>query len=218
MNTRASAERVGSTGGWLESMLDSALRPVTDRALSPLARSPLGRADPVVISAVAMVLSIWAAVAAWRGAPVLAVGLWLIGRIADGLDGLTARGARRPSELGGLADIVSRTVGYAAIPIGVAAGIGDTSAWVAATVLLSTMYVDAGSTGYLIARRERRGSVRDETGAPTPRGLIERTETIVLFSLALAFPGASVAIFWLMAVAVAVTVVERMRWATRALG
>lgn len=202
-------------------MLDSALRPVKDRALEPLVRTPLGRLHPVVISAAAMVLSVWAAVAAWRGAPILAVGLWLLGRIGDGIDGLSARETNRSSDLGGLVDIVFDTVGYAAIPIGVAAGIGTTSAWVAAAVLLATFYLNSVTWGYLSALLEKRGRGAVTTGQPTsatlPRGLIEGTETIVFFSIALAFPDAAVIVFWVMAVAVAVTAVERLYWAKSAL-
>lgn len=202
-------------------MLDSALRPVKDRALEPLVRTPLGRLHPVVISAAAMVLSVWAAVAAWRGAPVLALGLWLLGRVGDGIDGLSARETNRSSDLGGLVDIVFDTVGYAAIPIGVAAGIGTTSAWVATAVLLATFYLNSVTWGYLSALLEKRGRGARAGGEPTsatlPRGLIEGTETIIFFSIALAFPDAAVTVFWVMAVAVAVTAVERLHWARTAL-
>lgn len=202
-------------------MLDGALRPVKDRALTPLVRTPLGRIHPTVISATAMVLSVWAAVAAWRGAPALAVVLWLAGRVADGLDGLAARSHDRTSDLGGLADLVFDSIGYAAIPIGVAAGIGEASAWIAAAVLLATFYLNSVSLGYLSAILEKRGRGAAAIGQPTsaalPRGLVEGTETIVFFTIALAFPSIAVAVFWVMAVAVAITIVERLRWAGRIL-
>ncbi len=219
MQLRSEGRRLRS--GFLVPMLDSALRPVKDRALTRLVRTPLGRIHPMVISASAMVLSIWAGIAAWRGAPLLAVVLWLAGRVADGIDGLAARSTGRASDLGGLADIVFDSVGYAAIPIGVAAGIGDTSAWVAAAVLLATFYVNTTSWGYLSALLEKRGQGAAATGQPTsatiPRGLVEGTETIVLFSIALAFPSAAVAVFWVMAGAIALTALERLRWASRRL-
>jgi phosphatidylglycerophosphate synthase len=202
-------------------MLDSALRPVKDRALAPLVRTPLGRLHPTVISAAAMVLSIWAAVAAWHGAPALAVGLWLVGRVGDGIDGLSARASDRTSDLGGLADIVFDTVGYAAIPIGVAAGVDSTAAWVASAVLLATFYLNSVSWGYMSALLEKRGRGSTTTGQPTsaaiPRGLIEGTETIIFFSVALAFPCTASVVFRVIAAAVVVTAFERLIWARHAL-
>ncbi|MGI9645099.1 MAG: hypothetical protein ACR2O6_07305 [Ilumatobacteraceae bacterium] len=206
MNSDARTERTRPGGGWLKVMLDSAARQVSDRGLSPLARSPLGRIDPVVVSAASMVLSIWAAVAAWRGAPVLAVVLWLAGRIADGLGVSGARGSPETGRLAGLAAVVSRAVAYAAIPIGVAAGSGETSAWVAAAVLLATFHVDAASRGSL-----PHGVASERTAR------FERIAAIVLFALALAFPAAAITILWLTALAVVAAVLGRLRRATLAM-
>ena len=206
VNSGATAERLGTTGGWLESMLDSASRPLSDRAPSRRARSSLGRVDPIVVSAAAMVVSIWAAVAAWRGAPALAVGLWVAGQVAAEIGDPTARGTRARADLAGLAGAVSRSVSVVAIPIGVAAGIGDVSGWVAAAVVLAALQVHVASTGHPFAPHYG-------AGAPIPR--VERITFIVLFALALALPDAAVAVFWMTAAAAAAIVVSRLWRATR---
>ena len=211
--------KVGSTR-----MLDSMLRPVKDRLLVGATRTPLARLHPTVISSVGLVASLGAAVAAWRLLPLLAVGLWLFGRVADGIDGAVARSSGRSSDVGGLLDFVFDSVGYAAIPLGLAFGLDERGAWIATAVLLASFYLNAVSLGYVAALLEKRALVapstphpgeerRGPTSAVLPRGLVEGTETIVFFTLALAFPDAAPIIWWVMAVAVFITVLERMRWA-----
>lgn len=210
-----------SVGGWLGWMLDSTLRPLKDRMLSPVARTPIVRVHPLLITAVGLGLTLGAAVAAWQRAPELAVGLWLLGRVADGLDGLVARASGRTSDFGGLIDFVVDTIGYAAIPLGLAFGIDQRATWIATAVLLATFYLNAVSLGYVAALMEKRSPGADpdgrSTSAPLPRGLIEGTETIVFFTVALAWPGVATTIWWVMAVAVVVTALERVRWAGRVL-
>ena len=203
--------KVGCTG-----MLDSTLRPVKDRLLVGATRTPLARLHPTVISSVGLVASLGAAVAAWRLLPLLAVGLWLFGRVADGIDGAVARSTGRSSDVGGLLDFVFDSVGYAAIPLGLAFGLDERGAWIVTAVLLASFYLNAVSLGYVAALLEKRALGRPRRPAPrrvncaarnrcrrsrspqaaarahqcgAPRGLVEGTETIVFFTMALAFPG-----------------------------
>ena len=87
-------------------MLDSTTRPMKDALLAPLARGPVGRVHPLVVSGLGLVASIGAAVAAWQGAIVLSIALWILGRTLDGLDGVLARTQGRQSDLGGLLDFL----------------------------------------------------------------------------------------------------------------
>lgn len=199
-------------------MLDSALRPVKDRILAPLVDTRLGRVPPTLISAVGLMFSIAAAVAAWQQLTVLAVVLWMAGRIADGVDGLVARAASRATDVGGLLDFVFDTVGYASIPLGLAFGLDTRAGWVATAVVLASFYLNAASLGYVSALIEKRNDHESTaTSVVLPRGLVEGTETMVFFTAALAFPAASPAIWSAMAVAVALTAIERVHWATRSL-
>lgn len=198
-------------------MLDRRLRPTKDRVLAPLLRGPVGRVPPLALTACSLVLAAGAAIAAWRQVALLAVGAWLLSRLADGLDGAVARHRGRASDRGGLVDIVSDTVGYAVIPLGVAAGVDTRSGWVVVAVLLATFYVNAVSWTYLAALLEKRSVGATSTGATTstvmPRGLVEGTETIVFFALALAWPGGAIGVLAVMAAAVGLTILERLWWA-----
>lgn len=202
-------------------MLDSALRPAKDRLLTPLATTVLARVHPTVISVVGLLLSLGAALAASQRLVLVAVAAWLAGRLADGLDGLTARSSGRESDLGGLLDFTFDTIGYAAVPIGVAVGLDTRAGWVVTAVLLGSFYVNAVSLGYVAALLEKRGldaaTQRRATSAVLPRGLIEGTETIVFFTVALAFIDLSPWIWSAMATLVTITALERLRWAAREL-
>lgn len=199
-------------------MLDATLRPVKDRILSPLARTRLVRVHPTVISTIGLSLTLSAAVAASQRLAWVAVGLWLLGRVADGLDGLAARATGRANDVGGLLDFVFDTIGYASVPIGLAAGIDTRTGWIVTAVLLASFYLNAVSLGLVAALLEKRGRGAQQRGESTsatmPRGLVEGTETIVFFTAALAFIDTAPVIWSVMAALVVVTALERVRWAT----
>lgn len=198
-------------------MLDERLRPAKDRVLAPLTTGLVAPVPPLALSSAALAAAIGTAVAAWRGLAVVAVVLWLVSRLVDGLDGAVARHQGTASDRGGLVDIVADTIGYALIPIGIAAALDTRAAWITVAVLLATFYVNAVSWTYLAALLEKRARGATATGAPTstvmPRGFVEGTETIVFFTVALAWPGGAVGVLAVMAAAVIVTIVERLWWA-----
>lgn len=200
-------------------MLDDRLRPVKEWGFAPLARWLARRVSAGVVTWTALGVTLGAAGAAWQGAFLLAAGLWLAGRVLDGLDGPVARIRGEVSARGGYLDLVLDTVGYAAIPLALAAHHGTPGWWTAVAFLLASFYLNAVSWGYLsglLAVGE--GSGAGFTSAPLPRGLIEGTETVVLYTLILALPAWSLALVWVMAGLVALTVVERVRWGMRRLG
>jgi phosphatidylglycerophosphate synthase len=198
-------------------MVDGLLRPAKDRLLAPLTRGPFAEVPPLALSLAALAASIGAAVAAWQHLAVVAVALWLVGRVADGLDGAVARQQGTASDRGGLVDIVADTVGYAVIPLGIAAAIDTSAAWIIVAVLLATFYVNAVSWTYLAALLEKRARAaatrHGSTSTIMPRGIVEGTETIVFFTLALAWSDGAVAVLAVMAAAVIATIVERLWWA-----
>ena len=198
-------------------VLDHRLRPVKDRSLATLTRPLARHTGATVLTGAALVVTLAAAVAAATGHPYLALTGWLLGRVLDGLDGAVARARGEASDLGGYLDILADVVGYAAVPIGVALGVDQRGTWLALAVLLASFYVNAISWSYLAAVLEKRGagaSARGETTTITmPTGLVEGTETIVLFSLFLVLPQAATALFVIMAALVALTVLQRAHWA-----
>lgn len=202
-------------------MTDGVLRRHKEAALGPLAAAVPARVHPMAITAFAVVPGLGAAAAAAWGSPVLAVVLWLANRLLDGIDGTLARRRGVQSEAGAYADIMLDMVVYAAIPLGIAVNQDAAGAYAAAAVLLASFYVNAISWSYLAALLERRGDgarARGELTAVTmPIGLVEGAETVVLFALALAIPMWSVAVMWIMAGAVVVTIAQRALWAGRSL-
>ncbi|MEM9517070.1 MAG: CDP-alcohol phosphatidyltransferase family protein [Actinomycetota bacterium] len=197
-------------------MIDAALRPTKDRLLQPLVRSALGVVHPLVFTAASLTLTLAAAVAAAIGQPLVAVLAWLLGRVADGLDGAVARARDRTTDFGGLLDVVGDTIGYAAIPLGIAVGIDSRAVWVVVAVLLATFYINAISWTYLSALLEKRSRDKSTpTSVVMPRGLIEGAETIVIFAIALALPATAIWVLGTMAALVAVTALERVIVARR---
>ncbi len=202
-------------------MLDARLRSLKDRLLSPLVAVLVGRVKPLTLSICGMVLCVGAGVLAWQSRPVLAVVCWLGGRLLDGLDGPVARRTESASDFGGLADFVLDTIGYAAVPLGVAAGADDLGTWTIVAVLLATFYVNAVSLLMLSSVLEKRGQgaahAAESTTVTLPPALIEGAETIVLLALALAVPAWADVVFVAMAVGVGIGVVQRVASARRLL-
>ena len=195
-------------------MLDRRLRSTKTRLLASTADRLVGVA-PQTLTGVGLAVGLGAAGLAaigWWGPALVA---WGANRTLDGLDGEVARRAGRQTDVGGYLDLVADATVYAAIPLGVAAGIGTGGAWVAAAALLATFYVNIVSLTLLSALLEKRGTGAATTGEATattlPPGLIEGAETVLLFALLLAVPGWAVTTMAVMAVLVAATAVGRIR-------
>ena len=119
----------------------------------------------------------------------LALGVVLLNRLLDGLDGAIAR-RRGPTAFGGYLDIVCDMLFYAAVPLGFALARPDNAIW--AALLLAAFVATASSfLGRAVMAAERRE--RDD-GARGPKaffyasGLVEGSETIIAFILFCLFP------------------------------
>jgi phosphatidylglycerophosphate synthase len=152
---------------------------------------------------------------------------WLASRVLDGLDGVVARLQGSQSDLGGYLDIVLDTMGYAAVPLGIAAHHGTALAWASAAGLLAAFYVNAVSWSYLatlLVQRHGRGGEPNApvtpprlTSTPMPAGIVEGTETVVFFTLMLAIPGWALPLIWLMMALTLATALQRLLRAPRLL-
>ncbi len=202
-------------------MIDGVLRRPAERALAPVARSIPHQLPPAALTLAGLVLGLGAAVAVGLGFHWIAVGLWLANRVLDGLDGAVARMRGRQTDFGGYIDLLADFAVYAAIPIGVAADSGSSNGWIAVAVLLATFYLNAISWSFLSAVLARRGADGPQdtrrTTLAMPPGLVEGAETLVLFTLMLAFPSWAIGLCWLMAGGVLISVLQRLAWARRAL-
>lgn len=199
-------------------MLDHVLRGYKDRLLRPLAVA-LGRVSPNAITLLALVIGLTAAVLAARQMYVLALALWLVNRILDGLDGMLARTTWQQSDFGGYLDIVADFVVYAALPIGLFLGRATADLGISLALLLGSFYVNAASWMYLSAILEKRragAGVRGElTTVTMPAGLVGGTETILFYAAFLIWPGALPWLFLTMAGLVLLGVIQRLGWARR---
>lgn len=202
-------------------MVDKLLREPKEQVLGAVVRGPLRNVHPTTVTVVAAVVGVATAAAAWQGAYLLALGLWAVNRVLDGLDGTLARLTGKQSDLGAYLDILLDHVVYAAVPLGLALADGSPQAMLAYAAMLASFYVNAASWMYLAAILEKRQSGAAAQGELTtvtmPTGLVEGTETVILYTLFLLLPGALVPLYWLMAALVAVTVGQRVAWAARAL-
>ncbi len=146
--------------------------------------------SPTAITLLAAASGIAAAAALFLRWQLAAVLLFALNRVLDGLDGLVARETGQQSDAGGYLDIVLDFLVYVLIPLSLTAnyGIGARS-WFLLSLLFAAFYLNGVTWMYLSALLEKRQMAG---AAPTslvmPRGLIEGTETILLFGLMLVFP------------------------------
>ena len=179
-------------------MLDAHARrlidPVLNRWGRALARRGLG-ADAVTLAGLG--LGLLAALLIALGQPLAALLPLLASRLADGLDGAIARATRR-TDFGGYLDITADFLFYGAIPL--AFVLADPAAHGAAGAFLITAFYFNGATFLGLAiLAERRGMTTTARGVKSffhAGGLLEGTETILLFVAFCLFPGAFAALAW----------------------
>jgi phosphatidylglycerophosphate synthase len=200
-------------------VVDKFLRASKEQALSPLALRLLRPIHPITITLAAWGVGLAASVAAWYQVYLLALALWLLNRLLDGLDGTVARLQQKQSDLGGYLDVLLDTTIYIAIPLAVALGHNTAGGYLSLALLLGSFYLNTASWMYLAALQEKRRAGAGEQGEWTtitmPEGLIEGTETIIFICLVLLLPGQIVPLFLAMALLVCFTVIQRVVWVVR---
>jgi len=199
-------------------MMDKALRIPKERVLQPLTK-PLAHVSPTTLTFIGLGVGLAAAVAAAFTQPYLALSLWIVNRIIDGLDGELARATQTQSDLGGYLDLMVDLTIYAAIPVGLTIAQVSFGNWLALAVLLSVFYINAGSWMLLSALLEKRkqGATAnaERTSITMPTGIIEGTETVIFYSLFLIFPNYLSILFWALSVLVVLTIIQRLLWARK---
>lgn len=220
---KPTAMRVPRAPPTLDRMVDKYLREPKQRLMRPLAaRLPVA---PAAVTVAALLTGVAAALAAAAGDLRAALALWLLNRLLDGLDGEVARHHGRQSDLGGYADLLADLLVYALLPIGLAFHADDPASWTALAWMLASFYLNGGSWMLLAAILEKRGrgaatghhGGAERTSVTLPGGLVEGTETVLLYTVFLLLPQLLTLWFSLTAVLVLLTALQRFAWAARAL-
>jgi phosphatidylglycerophosphate synthase len=190
-------------------MLDARMRTMLGPALEAAGR----RLAASGVRPGSLTAACWAAGAgacaatALRAWPV-ALGLWLVNRMLDGLDGPVAR-ATAPTDAGGFADIVADFSVYAGIVLGLAVALPG--ARLACVALLTAYYVSGTAFLALSSLAERRRQrLGDERSIRFVGGLAEGTETIAVYVLIFLLPQHATVIVWAFTAAVAITAGQRL--------
>lgn len=209
-------------------MVDHALRPLKARLFAPLALA-VRTVPPDALTAAGLLVGLAAAAAAALGRFDVALAGWVLNRTLDGLDGDVARLTGRAGARGAYLDLMADLIVYAAIPLGLAAGVAaggladPVAVWAAAAAATAAFYVNLGSLSLLssaLASQEEGRRAREAPAAPSfhlPAGLIEGAETVVAFAVALAFPALAPWTLAAVATLVLVTALQRVWWGAQRL-
>ena len=197
-------------------MFDTSLRRFKDQVGMPLAKH-MSRVSPTFISMLGLVIGLFATYMAFKGQYLWALGLWILNRILDGLDGLIARLHEKQSDFGGYVDILTDFIIYAALPIGLVAGSPSNERYLALAFLLAAFYVNSASWMYLAAILEKHAAHSSDTQTTIvmPAGLIGGFETLVAYGIFLLLPSHITILFYTLAVLVFITTLQRLIWAKR---
>lgn len=190
-------------------MLDTAARRLTAPPLDAMARHAAGAGiGPTTITAAGWFAGIACCGAIVAGAWPVAIGLWLLNRVLDGLDGAVAR-LGEPTDLGGFLDILADFSIYGGVVLAVAIEMPE--AQLACAALLVAYYVSG--TAFLalssILERRRAQAHLDQRSLRFVGGLAEGTETVLVYVALMAFPGHAEPIVWIFVVAVTITALQR---------
>ena len=204
-------------------MLDTSARAVLagplDRVATVLDR-PWITPDRITMAGLALGFgSAAAAAASWWGAALV---LWLLSRLADGLDGPLARRRHASGigstsgQAGGFLDITADFVVYGAFVVGVGQGWGGSLLPFLAVLL--AYYLNGTAFLAFSSIAERTGhTIDDDRSLSFFGGIAEGTETIIVHSLWVLLPGVAGPIAWVWAAVVGISVTQRIACGYRTL-
>jgi phosphatidylglycerophosphate synthase len=216
-------------------MFDINLRPVKDTLFDPICSLIPHFISPLHITGAAFVCGIACCVAAMQVNRSWAVGLWILNRGLDCLDGAVARQRQTQSDLGGFLDLLGDFIVYSAIPICCTLG-NNTLApaedldqvqrrWLAVATAEATFYVNCFVLFFLAGVAEKVAS--EETQRSTSKtqsarskelttlsmkpALVEGFESGLAFTCMLAAPRWTEITCWLLSAGVMVGIVQRTK-------
>ena len=179
-------------------MLDARLRrlidPPLDRLGAPLTRCGL---SANLTTGMGFAIGLVAIAAIAGRAYGLGLGLLLLNRLLDGLDGALAR-RRGITDLGGFLDILADFIVYAGVPLAFALADPGANALPAAFLIFSFIGTATSFLAFAVmaAKRGITSELRGRKSLYYLGGLTEGSETIVAFVLACLWPGWFAPIAW----------------------
>ncbi|MDA3939994.1 MAG: CDP-alcohol phosphatidyltransferase family protein [Spirochaetia bacterium] len=198
-------------------MLDKNLRPLKERILLPLAHVVSKYFSPDQISIIAFSFGLVSCLLIILNHLYLALTFWLLNRIIDGLDGTVARISGRQTDWGGYLDMMLDFIIYALIPIALAFCVNNGAViYITLSIMLGVFYINSASWMYLSAilgKKALQTEKKELTSVNMPTGLIEGTETIVLYSLFFFFPNYLHLLFIGVSGLTIIGIIQRMTWA-----
>jgi len=201
-------------------MLDNFTRPFKDKILKPFVIFLSKFLSPNAISIISFLFALVSMWSILQTKLAMAFAFWVLNRVFDGLDGAVARYSNRQSDWGGYLDIMLDFVTYALIPLIFTQvfGRGELS-WIALSIMLALFYINGASWMYLSALLEKRsaGSLSrgGQTSVSMPSGLVEGTETIIIYSLFYIFPNRLELLYYIMSLALVPGIIFRLVWAKK---
>ncbi len=198
-------------------MIDNSFRAYLPRFVGPLLGlySRLG-VTPNLISITSLALAVVAAYCCAQDWPMAAIGIWWLGRLLDGTDGIYARATGQATSFGAYLDIVCDMAAYSCMIIGFAILHPSlSSVWLGILFLYVLCIASALALGSLTQSLAHPPA--DNRGLRLGAGLAEGGETGIAYTCFLLWPSA---IGWLAPVWVAVlgvTVMARTMLARRIL-
>ncbi len=168
------------------------------------------------MTGIGFLVGMGACIAIVAGSWWLALGMWLINRVIDGLDGSVARRVG-PTQLGGFLDIMADFAVYGGMVVAIGWAVPD--ARLAALFVFLGYYLNGAAFlawSSLVAERAISAAGTDhgddERSLNFPAGLAEGFETILSMSLILALPQWTVPLLWGWACIVGISIVQRFSY------
>jgi phosphatidylglycerophosphate synthase len=173
--------------------------------------------SPHAVTWFGLVAALLAAALVGAGRPFAGLIVWVISRVADGLDGLMARESGRTSAFGAYLDITLDMAGYSAMLVGFSLLHPEYAlAWLAVACAYVMAITTTLALSHGAALLGRSISNTNRTFQFTA-SLAEAGETSVMYALWIVFPHWLPWLVWLWVALIIVTVVDRTRLARRAL-
>ena len=196
-------------------MQDAYLRRQKDRLLTPMAGQLFAAIHPNTVSIVALLIGLGSVGAIMVEYYWVALLLWVVNRIMDGLDGVIARVHHKQSDFGGFLDLYLDFVIYLTVPLAFIWAMPTTANLWAGLALIGSYVMNSISWTTLAALLEKRQrqTTNRLTSMEMPTGLIEGAETMVFYTLFYFFPTQIALLFAIMAVLVYFTAAQRVWWA-----